>query len=267
MTSESNQTRHREPSSAAGRSSNNMPFNISIPPFRFAGDGFDMRRPVMQQQRQEFIDLTEDSSSPAEVQTTPLTSNPGHSRGAHRPPRYARNIIDLDEQDDVPGTRREESPEIQFLTSRRRTSGARSPVRRTHVMATLRPSANESHLRPRVGPPDRILDEELLAFGGMFEVPHLDFDAVAFNYENPSRAQQQPRLPTYEAPSPPQAGFTRSPKEDDVVVCPCCEDELGVGENEIKRQVWVVKACGHVSPLHPPLCSKLVLIHLSGLLW
>jgi hypothetical protein len=31
------------------------------------------------------------------------------------------------------------------------------------------------------------------------------------------------------------------------VVCPNCGDELAVGKDEIKQQIWVVKSCGHVS--------------------
>ncbi|KAL8835632.1 MAG: hypothetical protein Q9170_003249 [Blastenia crenularia] len=57
----------------------------------------------------------------------------------------------------------------------------------------------------------------------------------------PTRAS----LPTYDPPSPPRPGFVRSLREDDVLVCPNCEGELGLGEDDVKRQVWVVKACGH----------------------
>ncbi|KAI9687804.1 MAG: hypothetical protein M1822_001884 [Bathelium mastoideum] len=51
------------------------------------------------------------------------------------------------------------------------------------------------------------------------------------------------------APSPPpeaREGFTRSPLEEDVLVCPLCGDELGAGEGDVKCQVWIVKTCGHV---------------------
>lgn len=52
--------------------------------------------------------------------------------------------------------------------------------------------------------------------------------------------------PTYDPPSPPRAGYTRDPKEEDILLCPNCEEELGVGKDDIKRQVWVIKKCGHV---------------------
>ena len=84
---------------------------------------------------------------------------------------------------------------------------------------------------------------------------HLNFVQTGFQMEPPP--QRAPPLPTYNAPPAPQKGFTRSPKEDDTLVCPNCEEELGVGKDEIKRQVWVVKSCGHVCirPLRiPVLC-------------
>lgn len=75
----------------------------------------------------------------------------------------------------------------------------------------------------------------------------LDFITQGFHMgDAPVSRQAQAPPPTYDAPPSPHAGFTRSPKEDDVLVCPNCEDELGLGEDDVKRQVWAVKACGHV---------------------
>ena len=73
----------------------------------------------------------------------------------------------------------------------------------------------------------------------------LDFGMAAFDmgYGEPAR----PATPKYEAPPPAEKGFTRSPEEDEEVVCPNCGDELAVSEDETKSQVWVIKACGHVS--------------------
>lgn len=59
-------------------------------------------------------------------------------------------------------------------------------------------------------------------------------------------ARTRPPPPTYDPPSPPRAGYTRDPREQDILVCPNCEEELGVGKDEIKKQVWVIKKCGHV---------------------
>jgi hypothetical protein len=50
----------------------------------------------------------------------------------------------------------------------------------------------------------------------------------------------------YKAPSPAPEGFTRSIQEDDIAICPNCNEELGTGD-DIKQQIWVAKQCGHVS--------------------
>ncbi|KAI9749414.1 MAG: hypothetical protein M4579_006880 [Chaenotheca gracillima] len=71
----------------------------------------------------------------------------------------------------------------------------------------------------------------------------LDYDRTALGLnENPT----PPPRPTYDPPPDARAGFTRSPGEDDEIVCPNCDGELGVGDSEEKRSVWFVKGCGHV---------------------
>ncbi|KAL9105360.1 MAG: hypothetical protein Q9227_009448 [Pyrenula ochraceoflavens] len=70
-----------------------------------------------------------------------------------------------------------------------------------------------------------------------------------FNYETPGFAMfvdQQPVSPEYTAPSEARPGFSRKADDDDIIVCPRCGDELGVGSEPSKQQVWVVKQCGHV---------------------
>ena len=57
----------------------------------------------------------------------------------------------------------------------------------------------------------------------------------------------EPPGPAYEPLPPSKPGFTRSPGEDDELICPRCEDELCKGGSETKQQAWVIKACGHVS--------------------
>jgi hypothetical protein len=79
-----------------------------------------------------------------------------------------------------------------------------------------------------------------------FGVPTMmDFNVVGFDmgYEGGNR----PASPKYEPPADPEPGFTRNPTEDEVVVCPNCGDELAMGEDELKQQIWVIKGCGHVS--------------------
>lgn len=63
----------------------------------------------------------------------------------------------------------------------------------------------------------------------------------------------RPPTPKYSPPPEPAEGFTRNPAEDEVVVCPNCGDELAVGAEEAKQEIWVVKSCGHVSSNSPNL--------------
>ena len=105
------------------------------------------------------------------------------------------------------------------------------------------------HRRPVVP----ALEDDLFVIDGrgQIELPQaMDYEIAGFAIATPP--------PTYKAPSPAQEGFTRSPVEGDVLVCPNCEQELGIGEDELKRQVWVVRSCGHVcSPMLtlPPIAA------------
>ena len=296
-------THNHDPSNQTAQSSSNSLFNFNVPSHR---RGFDLRRPIMSQPRQDIIDLTDDTSSPPETHIIP----PGPSRTetsatANRPPRFERNIINVDEQETSAVETREESPEIQFLTSRTRSrslsSSRRLDRRRPGFVSTVRSPGHRSQIPVRATAGDRnphqispwadvlhgihfprpqhlnlgrVPGDELIGvegdFGvaeGLFQVPgNLNFLQAGFDYEQPSRPQpQQPRLPTYDPPPPTQHGFTRSPDEDDVLACPHCDDELGVGDNEVKRQVWIVKACGHVRARFLSLLQWLT--DISGLLW
>lgn len=86
-------------------------------------------------------------------------------------------------------------------------------------------------------------------------LPHMDYSHVGFTLGGVARfvprdyrvpQPTEPEAPLYVPPEAAPPGFTRSPAEGEEVVCPCCGDELGVGPTDSKRQVWVVKACGHV---------------------
>jgi hypothetical protein len=81
----------------------------------------------------------------------------------------------------------------------------------------------------------------------------MDFGQAAFDLglgimgggeATPEREREPSPLPVL---PPAPEGFTRNPAEEDVLVCPACDAELSVGEEEVKRQVWLVKKCGHVS--------------------
>jgi hypothetical protein len=74
----------------------------------------------------------------------------------------------------------------------------------------------------------------------------MSYDTVALN-ENANT------VPLPAAPPPPREGFSRSPTEDEIPVCPNCGDELGAGETKEKREIMFVRACGHVSTCFPLL--------------
>jgi hypothetical protein len=78
----------------------------------------------------------------------------------------------------------------------------------------------------------------------------MDYDLIALG-DGALRPPPAPRAPpTYEAPEPAREGYTRSPDQAEMCVCPNCGDELGKGETEEKRSVFFVKACGHVRSTH-----------------
>lgn len=87
--------------------------------------------------------------------------------------------------------------------------------------------------------------------GGIFVAPSLNFGMVGFDLGY-ARGRPEPPPPTYEAPSLAPEGFTRSPEEDDVLVCPNCDGELCKGDDDVKKQVWIAKQCGHVSSTRAP---------------
>ncbi|KAH0566103.1 hypothetical protein GP486_000494 [Trichoglossum hirsutum] len=81
-----------------------------------------------------------------------------------------------------------------------------------------------------------------------FPVPEPNYRNTAFELisdGSPDDAAVAPSKHNYLTPKSTREGFTRSPKEGDVIICPNCDDELTAGENEVKRSVWVAK-CGHV---------------------
>lgn len=88
--------------------------------------------------------------------------------------------------------------------------------------------------------------------------PTFDYMAAAFHlgfdFDDTEDEPVIPATPVYNSPPEAAPGYTRSPQEDDSLVCPNCGDELCSGETEQKRQVWIVKNCGHVrGNLQPPL--------------
>lgn len=81
-----------------------------------------------------------------------------------------------------------------------------------------------------------------------FPPPRLNYEAQGFELIGTTRSSSPPRATSpYKAPKASAPGYTRKIEEDDIVVCPHCGDELGMGDNDLKQQIWVVKQCGHVS--------------------
>ncbi|KAK6411359.1 hypothetical protein LTR95_018103 [Oleoguttula sp. CCFEE 5521] len=85
----------------------------------------------------------------------------------------------------------------------------------------------------------------LVGPGPMPDIPGLpgmmDYGNAAFDLG----LQPRQPSPTYEAPKQAEKGFTMSPGEEEVVVCPNCGDELAVAGDGEKGQVWVIRGCGH----------------------
>lgn len=105
-----------------------------------------------------------------------------------------------------------------------------------HAPLDPRPSSTTGHRQP--GP-------SRSAHGTFrFATPHLDFFRIGFDL---GIETAEPPAPTYRRPSPPPDGFTRSGQEDDVLICPNCDRELCSGDTDVRRQVWIIKGCGHVS--------------------
>ena len=255
-----------------------------------------------------IIDLTDVPDSPPLPQGHHAPT--ARSNRANRPPRFSRNIIDLEADSNlVEGTVvRDGSPDVEVLSSRPTQDPARAAFNNRSVSnytAMLRPLSfqpgrpQREAERPGIfqyvrnvfntprfqvaqpGTPPVVdlneiqgrfnpspaslsslhfddLDEDEGVFvhqNSGFQLPRdLDFDVTAFAIGG--HVPQRP-APTYDAPSSPRQGFTRSPTEDQEIICPNCGDELGLGENDIKQQVWVIKACGHVCCSHI-LCRPLL---------
>lgn len=82
-----------------------------------------------------------------------------------------------------------------------------------------------------------------------FQAPDMDYSQRApgiIREESPVDAARARNI-DYKSPPPAREGYTRSPKEDDILVCSSCSSELGVpGEGPYAQEVWASK-CGHVS--------------------
>lgn len=239
---------------------------------------------------QTVIDLTEDSDSPP--------PRP-HVRPAPRLARSDAidldNVIDLTDEPDVEIVRVNPLPRQRpRATVSPVARGGRGPfdppIRSRPVSPLLRPDGGNGDIQrvPGLGAGGaRLLELGVGAMMGMYvdwpgrmgrnrpgrpngdirdllqrhhapPLPDLNYARPAWDIDPEPPAQAKP---THVPPKPAKDGFTRSPQEDDVIVCPGCDNELiaeeVVPENNSKKSsnkkdrevhpFWVVKDCGHVS--------------------
>ncbi|KAK8189474.1 uncharacterized protein BKA78DRAFT_170534 [Phyllosticta capitalensis] len=159
--------------------------------------------------------------------------NGGHPRFTQPEQNTTRRAAEriLNERTSVQGTRRAPRP----TTPRRRHHHHRGNSNTDH-------RADLAYLRQAMGGGD---PAEVLGFGTFPRLMPglLNYEMTGFDLGN-EREPSPP--PTYKAPDAAGPGFTRSPEEDEVLVCPNCDAELCDGdEGSKKRQVWIIKACGH----------------------
>ncbi|KAL2838818.1 hypothetical protein BJY01DRAFT_219742 [Aspergillus pseudoustus] len=241
-------------SSAATPHSSLPPLELPAP--RYAGDGLDFRRPVVTTAppEEDVIDLTNEPDSPELVRSTPPEAETISRRP--RPPRFGRDImtadvVDLEEQSPDPPS----SPEVQFLSStvRRplpqplptpRAQGLMSsnfwrmlPLPQTFGLRREVPWHAAAHLSRD--------DLERLFIGDTLGATDLTIDLGLDDWVGTRTPETARPRSSYKAPSPAPEGYTRSIQEDDVAICPNCEEELGTGD-DVKQQIWVAKQCGHV---------------------
>ena len=216
-------------------------------------------RPASAPRNRQIIDLTEDTHS------SQRTASDSQRRAIPPPPPAARRatheVIDLSDSSDETQTQfSPPSPEIQFIRSRARSRSVgvgQRPPQRAHV-PQLNPNPSRAWFQDQwqymQGGVGNLRDQfQHLPFPSVltdiltFRTPEsLNFEAPGFDLDFPHR-QPPPPPPTYAAPTAPRAGFTRSNvTPGSLMVCPMCDDELGVGDSEQKKQVWVARLCGHV---------------------
>ncbi|RFU30102.1 hypothetical protein B7463_g6273, partial [Scytalidium lignicola] len=192
----------------------------------------------------DIIDLTNDAGE-AEVQFQ-------HSRGLpplFRAPENERLRSRRLPPAPQPSRRTEESDAGSFFVPRHPQHG---PIARFAGFGALLIGHAAFPLREFFGQGHPMMDEIQQVIGQPMP-DHLDYRNNAF----------ESRKPEHVAPPPAREKFTRSPKEDDVIICPSCEEELVHRKDEdepvtkksgkpLSRRereehpFWVVKECGHV---------------------
>ncbi|CAG8903861.1 unnamed protein product [Penicillium egyptiacum] len=227
-----------------------------LPPRR-QRDGFDYRRPVMLSPGDNVvIDLTDGPDSPPQRN---VTSFPGplHTPHPNRPLRFPRDlmnhtstaadgpaVIDLEaETMDYPTDVSPNSGDVQIVGS---SSVRPRPIEPRYLDNHGIPMHFPAHTRRRRLPeavPWSSLRRQGVSDLELLHSAYIHSEGV-YGLDAPMRAPQA-RRSSYKELSPAPEGFTRLLAEDDVPLCPNCQDELGAGEG-LKQQIHIAKPCGHV---------------------
>lgn len=199
----------------------------------------------------DVIDLTADDDLQITAVRTVVAPQPlAHDRHRHRSPHLQPRLADHEGMF-VPEGPSEPSHFDQVQSFPRFMAGINT--RSMFDILGLTASRRSHHLQPMPG-------EVAFVIGQEPGVPaHLDYLNPAFG--RPREAQK----PQHISPPPAEEGFTRSPREDDILVCPGCDQELvaskiasevipapkkngkGPTKAELRQNpFWVVKECGHV---------------------
>ena len=270
---------YSHPTFMQGRS---LPLPAQIHPLRFPGDGLDYRRPInyAETSAESFIDLTDDSVD-AEQPSYPSNSSHLPSSRASRLPHYSRQIIDMT-GDDISST----TPDVEFVSSRPRhrqippwhdDQADNDEVQvLNHMSSAPTSGVNGMYPRPLTSRAaaqrgismymQRLRNENQRQSEGRLEggeggeagenssrrnypsnfiLPNLNYFSQAFDLQ-PDQEQEHSSDDAIAPLLPAPEGFTMSPEEGDVLTCPNCDEELCTGDKPQKKQVWVIKACGHV---------------------
>lgn len=253
------------------------------------------------------------NSPPRLAPQTPSTRPNEASRPPRFGRNIMADVVDLEQEPTaVPSNDQQSSPEVQWLGSYSRagpsttstTSNAEAGAAYHNHQRTLRGSnllnllSAENYRLPPV-PMNRadVFREEMALrtrhLVGAFrqamspfwvglpprDTSDFDLHDLSLTYlrasepGHPRRGPAPQVPPAYEAPAAPPEGFTTCANEDEVVVCPNCDRELGTGESPEQKQVWVARHCGHVRrlsswPIQYMYCGRLLTATLSsGLLW
>lgn len=127
--------------------------------------------------------------------------------------------------------------------------------------ALYRSTRDPSHLRSEIQRTTRVINRTLPSTFSPYWGDVIDYDSYGEGHDTEGPfllggtefvPRPLPERPAYRAPEAAPEGFTRKVSEDQVVVCPNCDHELGKdGDEEESNQVWVVKQCGHVGDFPP----------------